>query len=253
MRHPWTERLKSQIRPLFFKLFKGKSAQYHCPICGYRGPFKDKKIDASKGIVRVDSKCPSCTSTERHRMLHLVLEELFAEWNGEGKSILHIAPEDCLKPMLSGHFSTYETSDLLRSDVDHKEDIQNMSFADNSYDCVLVSRVLTIPPDLDACIRECRRIVRPGGIAIIAEIYKHSETQEFGEMINGRSREMGIDALGLYRKHFASVDLYLSDRYPAEYQLINNMVVDGTPEDNYPSQVRVPGKGFMDLVAICHC
>lgn len=253
MRHPWTERLKSRIRPLLFKFFKGGRESFFCPICNYRGPFKDKKIDAAKGIVRVDSKCPSCTSTERHRMLHLVLCELFSDWDGQSKSILHVAPEDCLKPMLTKHFSRYETSDLHRKDVDHNEDLQKMSFADDSYDCILVSRVLTIPPDLEACVHECRRVVRPGGIAIIAEIYKHNETQEFGEMINGRSREMGIDALELYRAHFPSVDLYLSDRYPPKNQLINNMVINGSPEDNYPDQVKVPGKGFMDLVAICHC
>lgn len=185
-------------------------------------------------------------------MMHLVLEELFASWDTAGKSLLHIAPEACLQASLVQRFATYHTTDLFRKDVDFNEDIQAMSFAGASYDCVLVSRVLAIPPDLDASLREMRRVLRSGGIAIIAEIYKHDSTREFGAMINERSREIGIDLLEYLQQYFQRVDCYLSDRYDQRYQLANRMRLNGAVEDDFPEKIKIPGVGFMELVAVCY-
>lgn len=169
-----------------------------------------------------------------------------------GGKALHLAPEDCLRPVLAQHFGTYHTADLFKTDVDFKEDIQKLSFANASYDAVVISRVLTIPPDLEACVREIRRVLKPGGIAIIAEIYTHDQTREFGKMINARSREMGLDSLKLYERHFARVERFYSDRYEPRYQLHNLMRLEGQPKDAYPEGVRIPQQGFKDLVAVCH-
>lgn len=252
MRHRLTEKLKQWLRPLPFRLLHLSSPSFECPICGYRGPFKDKRITKSPDVVRSSSKCVSCGSTERHRMQYLVIEEFFANWNAKEKSCLHIAPEFCLQPRLKSLFGTYHTADLFRKDVDFNEDIQWMSFADGSYDCVFVSRVLTIPPDLEACIREMRRVLKPGGIAVVAETYTHDQSGEYGEMREGRSRKIGLDLLNLCEKHFSRVDRLLSTRYDEKYQLLNRMKLDGKPTDDYPQALRVPGVGFMDLVALCH-
>ena len=252
MRHPLSEKLKRLIRPLQYKIFHRSGMRFSCPICGYQGSFKNKRISPSPNILRINSKCPSCASTERHRMMHLVVDELFKDWKPETKSLLHIAPEQCLKNVLSERFGTYHTADLLKKDVDFNEDIQNMSFKNESYDCVVVSRVLTIPPDLEASLREIQRILRPDGLAIIAEIYKHDEIQEFGSMVDGRSRKIGIGLLEKLTQYFDHVDCYLSNRYDAKYQLANMMLLDGKPLDNFPEKVRIPGIGFMELVAVCH-
>jgi len=185
-------------------------------------------------------------------MMHLVVEELFENWNPETKSLLHIAPELCLKDELSKIFDTYHTADLLKKDVDFNEDIQQMSFNSESYDCVVISRVLTIPPDLEASLREVRRVLRPGGIAIIAEVYKHEKIQEYGGMVKGRSRAVGIDLLDRLAQHFDHVDCYLSNRYNDNYQLSNTMRLNGKPLDNFPEKVCIPGIGFMELVVVCH-
>ncbi len=252
MRQHWSETFKQVLRPAWYRLFAREREAFECPICGYQGPFKDKRISRKPDLVRRHSKCLACGSTERHRMLHLVLEELFATWSPQGKKLLHIAPEDCLKEPLQSHFGTYHTADLLRKNVDFQEDIQSLSFPDGSYDATLVSRVLTIPPDLDASIHELRRVLSPGGVAIVAEIYTHDQTLHFGEMRSGRSREIGVNFLELLQSHFDRVDVYLSDRYPSRFQLTNRMVLEGQPRDNYPDRVRVPHLGFMDLVAVCH-
>jgi SAM-dependent methyltransferase len=184
-------------------------------------------------------------------MMSLVIGEVFGDWELADKSMLHIAPEDCLRPMLA-EFGLYETADLEMRNVDYQADLQQLPFADQSYDSILVSRVLTIPPDLNACLDELRRVLKPGGIAIVAETFMHDENVEYGRMQNGRSRKIGIRLLSQLEERFDRVDRYFSDRYPAEFQLNNRMTQQGVAIDDYPACVRIPKIGFMDLVAVCH-
>lgn len=251
MRQLWSERIKQTIRPTLYRAMQRQRPMYRCPICEYQGPFKDKTINRAASLVRTDSKCPSCSSTERHRMMSLVIDEVFGNWNLSNRSMLHIAPEDCLRQMLDG-FDVYHTADLEMKGVDFQADLQALPFNDATYDAILVSRVLTIPPDLSACLDEIHRVLKPGGVAIIAETYTHSENVEYGEMRQGRSRQIGISLLADLAARFARVDHYLSSRYPDEFQLNNRMEQSGVAKDDYPDQVRIPGVGFMDLVAVCH-
>lgn len=251
MRHRLTEQLKHWLRPIVFRQLHRSAPSFECPICEYRGPFKKKRERRDPRIVRVHSKCVSCGASERHRMQFLLIKELLANWNVEQKRVLHIAPEFCLRPLLESHFGTYHTSDLFRNDVDFQEDIQRMSFPDGSYDCVVVSRVLAMPEDLDACIREVRRILKPGGVALLCEAYTRERTTLIEQRKTEAFREMGIDAIDLYRQYFDVVEPWTSDRYHAKHQLFNLMSRDGEVIDAYPEAVRVPGMGYQELVAIC--
>ncbi len=252
MRQILTERIKKAVRSRIYRTLYPHRPQFDCPICGYHGPFKDKVVKKTPLVVRVDSKCLGCAATERHRMMHLVINDVFGDWEASQKAILHIAPEECMKPQLQPLFKTYHTADLLQKNVDfNEEDVQAMSFDDATYDAVLISRVLTIPPDLEACVREIRRVLKPGGIAIIAEIYTHEKTVEFGKMVNDRSREIGVDFVTLLGQHFSQVERFLSEKYNDNFQLTNRMVIDGEPSGDYPELVQVSGIGFMDLVAVC--
>jgi SAM-dependent methyltransferase len=252
MKQIWSEKVKQFVRrPIYKAVYRGKEA-FECPICGYHGPFRDKVLNKKPSVIRKHAKCLGCGAFERQRMLYLLVNEILNDWNASQKKMLHIAPELYVRSRLSELFGVYHTTDLFEPDVDFKEDVQAMSFADGSYDCVLISRVLTIPPDFEASIREIRRVLKNGGLAIIAETYTLDKTNEFGEMRNGRSRVIGIDALELYGKYFDRVERVTSDRYPEIYQLRNVMTIDGEMMDNYPDEVRVPGVGFNDLVAVCH-
>ena len=244
--------MKRLLQPAYLRMFQGHKSRFKCPICNYYGVFKDKRISKSPDLIRVDSKCPGCGAAERHRMLKLVITELFGSGEGQGKSVLHMAPETCMKAQISSCFDTYHTSDLLMKSVDFHEDIQNMSFDCGTYDCVVISRVLTIPPDLEASVQELRRILKDDGLVIIAEIHSHEKTVEFGEMRNARSRQIGVDILDRYAEHFSRVEQYDASRYDSRYQLINRMRLDRLIKDDYPKQVREPNQGFRELVAVCH-
>ncbi len=252
MRHAFTERIKQSLRPALYRALYRRREQFDCPICGYHGPFKDKRVSHDPDVVRADSKCPGCGAAERHRMLRLVIRDVLQPHGSPQKSLLHIAPELCLRDWLSALYGTYHTADLFQPGVDFREDLQALSFPDASYDCVVVSRVLTIPPDLNACIREIRRVLKPGGIALIAEIYSHENTVEFGRMIESRSREIGMDLLDLYAQHFPRVETVLSSRYDGRFQLANRILRNGVPADKFPAEIRIPETGFMELVAACH-
>lgn len=185
-------------------------------------------------------------------MLSLVIDEVLGQRDGSAGSILHFAPEACLATPLKTLFKDYATADLFMAGVDHKEDIQAMSFADASFDCVLISHVMTSVPKMDVSIRELRRILAPGGIAIIAEAFACDKTNEFGEQRGDFWREVGQDALDLFGTHFGKVEPLVSDRYDARYQLNNCMEVDGRSNDQYPELIRVAGVGYREMVAICH-
>ena len=70
-------------------------------------------------------------------------------------------------------------------------------------------------------------------------------------MINARSRETGVDLLDELEQRFTSVEKFISDRYDENYQLVNRILVNGSPKDDFPDLVKVAGVGFKDLVAVC--
>lgn len=251
MRQRWTEAVKGLVLPFLFKTFHQGKRAFECPICGYHGPFKDKRISRTPDVVRADAKCVKCGGVERHRLQRLVIDEVLPAWGAAQKKLLHIAPEFCLQPRLTSLFNVYHTADLFRSDVDFKEDIEKMSFADGTYDCVYVSRVLVDIPHYEPAVREVRRILKPGGLAILSEAYLHEKTVEFAQRRGNRAREMGLDALDYYGRHFASVERFLSNRYDPKYQLLDRIRTDGQPSDDFPQAVCARGEGCMELVAVC--
>ncbi|MFG0274537.1 MAG: class I SAM-dependent methyltransferase [Phycisphaerales bacterium] len=249
MRTRPTEIIKSAVRPWFYRALHPRKPRFRCPVCGYHGPFKDKV--ESPTFRRTDSKCPRCASIERHRLAWLVLDELFEEWRPAGRSILHIAPEYCLQPRLRASFATYHSSDLFRKDVDFQADLQDLPFEDASYDCVFVSRVLTIPPDLDACLREIRRVLKPGGVAIISEVFVRDRTAPDPDPTTEAARFMGVDFVDDLRARFARVDCPSSSGRPDEFQLVNRFIRDGRPWDEFPEFVREPGVGAREVLLLC--
>ncbi len=255
----WSDRVKGAVRPAILRATRPLDERYRCPICGYYGPFKSKRMKGllagrrdARPVVRRHSKCPRCGGVERHRLQWLVLDELLAGFGAEGKAMLHIAPEPCLAPRLREAFGAYHTMDLFREDVDFNEDVQSMSFADASYDLVFVSRVLSIPPDFEASLREIRRVLRPGGAAIISEYLDRERTEPDEDPETEAARFFGVDVVEAYGRVFDRVETRSCDEFDGEHQLINLLTRDGKPVDDAPPLVRAPGLGVKEVLFLCY-
>lgn len=222
-----------------------------CPICGHHGRFLD---DVEAYGRRAHAICPWCGAYERHRLQHLVLEELFAGWSPAGRSAIHFAPEPIMRRYLKSRFAVYHTADINPRGVDFEADISALPFADRSYDFVFASHVLEHVTDDRRALAEIARILTPGGIAIlpvpvfaaITVEYPHPMPQEENHV-----RAPGRDYFDRYREVFAEVRVAVSDEYPEEHQV--HVFEDRTSfsAERFPYRPRVPGVRHLDYVPIC--
>lgn len=127
-----------------------------CPICNYSGTFSPVRH-------KVDVWCPSCDSRSRHRLIKLWAARTLP--SGKVGSTLHFAAEPCLTDLFRSASEEYVTADL-NTDYDIQINIEDMNLPDASFDLVIVNHVLEHVDDV-AALRELRRILRPGGRALI--------------------------------------------------------------------------------------
>lgn len=142
-----------------FAKMAGEGMPRYCPLCDYYGRF------APFGAPpRFDARCPSCASLERHRLIWLLIlrRGLFTK----GHRMLHFAAEGVLRRHLQGLVKTYATAEI-RQDLnpDHVLNIEAIDLPDESYERVMCNHVLEHVDDARA-LREIRRILTPGGVAI---------------------------------------------------------------------------------------
>ncbi|HLH10871.1 MAG TPA: class I SAM-dependent methyltransferase [Methylovirgula sp.] len=155
---------------------------HRCNICGYEGRFR-----TFGHPPRYGSQCPRCLSLERHRLLKLWIDrnqERFA-----GKSLLHFAPEASVQRFLRPMVARYSSADLNPAHATLVLDIEKIALPDESYDIVVASHVLEHVDDKRA-LAEVRRILRPGGFAIIMVpiVEGWDETYENASIVETRDR-----------------------------------------------------------------
>jgi SAM-dependent methyltransferase len=140
--------------------FKQDRLPRTCPICGHTG------IMIGVGHPpRWDSRCASCGSRERHRLLWLWV----TEGGGNrlaGRRILHFAPEKALRKALERN-PHYQTADLHQPGVTHHVDITRLPMAEETYDVVIANHVLEHVDNDRGAIAELFRVLRPGGTALL--------------------------------------------------------------------------------------
>jgi len=112
-------------------------------------------------------------------------------------NLLIFAPEKVILDVLDKTNMTYKTADLNSVDVDFTgEDMQELSFADNSFDGLLNNHVLEHIPDDQKAVRECYRVIKPGGFALftLAGDFTKQETKSLPEPDwIGHYRHYGLD------------------------------------------------------------
>ena len=231
-----------RLRAPFFRLCHPRKERFDCPLCAYHGPFKDKG-------PRRHAKCPACGALERARLQFLVLRRLLSDFSPATKRALHIAPEAGLRRYLRPRFASYVTGDLYRSDVDHRVDVQNLPFADASFDFVFASHVLEYPCDDRRAIAEIRRVLAAGGIAVLPVPLLGERTVDRASRhpVSRLMHEPGLDYFDRMRCHFRRLDLVRSDDVDPRCQPFVRCP-DGS--ERMPVQQR-PGV-FVDMVPVCY-
>lgn len=146
---------------------------------------------------RPDAICPGCGSHERHRALWLYLAA-HTPLGDEPMSLLHFAPEYALRGRMEAVPGLhYVTADLDPEGVDVQLDITAMPFDDGAFDSILCSHVLEHVPDDRAAMSELRRVLRPGGWALVLvplDLARESTYEDFSVTApEDRVREFGQD------------------------------------------------------------
>jgi len=251
LRH-FVRRLKNMLSLLIFKFRNLEKEKFECPICGYSGPFMD--VAPSTGL-RKHAKCPSCNALERHRFQFLVVNDVLRGRNTAHMRMLHCAPEPFFRKFFSQQFGQYESADFGRKDVDHHVDLQQLPFADETYDFVFASHVLEHIPDDEKAISEIRRILKPNGIAILPVPIIGEKTIEYPEPNPNESyhvRAPGMDYFDRYERHFSKVERRNSDSLPNKYQLFVYENRSQWPTKECPLRPAMQGEKHSDIVPVCY-
>jgi len=136
-----------------------------CPICQWEGAeFRD--YDCKFGHVYKNAECPVCLSHPRHRSFYLYFKRILSR--KRRCRFLHFAPEKCL----TDFFKAYPNIEYLSVDARENaamktEDIENLSFADETFDVIFCCHVLEHVQDDKKAMAEIRRVVKTDGLAVI--------------------------------------------------------------------------------------
>ena len=120
-------------------------------------------------ICVANALCPQCGSGERHRLLYFYLRDRMNIFECNGLRLLDVAPDDFLyRKLFSKTNLEYISIDIspIRNPA-FVMDITSMGFKDDVFDAIICYHVLEhILKDIQA-MRELRRVLKPGGWAII--------------------------------------------------------------------------------------
>jgi SAM-dependent methyltransferase len=226
--------------------------RFTCPICSYGGVFLD--VDRDTGIRR-HALCPRCRHLERHRLQWLVMKKLQAELDFSKLRVLHVAPEKFISTWLRSLCASYVSADLYKSDADRREDLTSLSFPDQCFDLVYCSHVLEHIKDDEAAIRQVRRVLAPGGIAILPVPIVSDVTVEYERGPNphecGHVRAPGLDYFKRYQPFFSSVQVLSSADFQPCYQLYIYEDRSHWPTPTLPERRASAGTRHCDYVPVC--
>src|SRR5262245_23745622 len=114
--------------------------------------------------------CPRCGSQVRHRLIAAALAGAPTLIQGaaiDDARILHVSPEYCLESQLRPRARRYVTADYTTSNATVRMSLNAAAFRSSSFDTVICCDVLEHLPDDAAAMAEIRRVLKPGGVAIL--------------------------------------------------------------------------------------
>jgi SAM-dependent methyltransferase len=155
-----------------------------CNFCGYASDrflpdgtdvpvLNEKKVIG--GGLRPNSTCPQCASTDRERLVKVGIEKNVAL--PPSPRILHVAPERRLNRFLR----SIPGASVVECDLDparyewttriQSENVTELSFPEATFDLVVCNHVLEHVPDDAKALGELRRVIKPGGLAVLQVPY----------------------------------------------------------------------------------
>jgi hypothetical protein len=243
---------KNRLRLFVVTVKEPRKEHFECPVCGYRGPF----LDVAPGWgERKHAECPRCNALERHRLQFVVMNQLLENRDTSRMRMLHFAPEPCFRELFSKRFGRYESADLNMPGVDHKVNLVKLPFPDATYDFVFASHVLEHIREDEKAISELRRVLKPGGIAVLPVPIVAARTVEYPEPSATEGyhvRAPGYDYFKRYERYFSKVERISSETLPDRYQPF--VYEDRTvyPTKACPWRPAMAGERHVDIVPVCY-
>lgn len=172
-----TSRLRPQARTVVFLgraetlflwlrglLYRGP--RHRCPCCG--AGIRTFTHGGGSLRPRPNGYCPRCNAKARHRQAWLVLAQRGLLGTLEGP-LLAVAPKPCELRALSLRPRVVARSvDLVPTPgVSAVADLTALPFSDAAFDAAICIHVLEHVDDDGAAMRQLRRVLRPGGWALI--------------------------------------------------------------------------------------
>lgn len=116
---------------------------------------------------RPNARCPNCGSLERHRMVWLYLQRQ-THFLSANLRVLDIAPEEFMQRKLHALTNLdYLSIDLVSPLAMKKMDVTQLELPDQSFDVAFCNHVFEHIPNDRQAMREVRRVLKPGGWAIL--------------------------------------------------------------------------------------
>lgn len=173
-----------QNKQAYINLLSHWGIKYKCPFCGFRS--KDLQpigIDNPTihkfqiiGAGQRNAGCFQCGSIDRERLVYTYLKHELNIFSRPQTRVLHIAPEMLIANQFIAHgFKKYtcgdfyaegQHADYSKDFVKHM-DVQDLPFADNSFDLIICNHVLEHVFDEKKAMRELFRVLAKDGRAIL--------------------------------------------------------------------------------------
>jgi SAM-dependent methyltransferase len=147
----------------------GRSSSRQCPVCGWTGGHFRTFLSADEVIP--GCICPGCGSFDRHRQLVLGVREELAARKGWNPGVMVGFSLSTAMRFVLEHEGLCR---CFRSDIDSEDrrfapdfvaDLRRSPLATESVDWVFCSHVLEHIAELEMCVDEILRILKPGGAA----------------------------------------------------------------------------------------
>lgn len=147
----------------------GRRGQRQCPVCGWEG-LRFRTFLSGDEVIP-GCICPGCGSFDRHRQLVLGVREELARHRGwSPRFMVGFSLSTAMQFLLEHEGLTR----CFRSDIDAQDkrfspdfvaDLRRCPLADDSVDWIFCSHVLEHIGELNLCVDEIQRVLRPGGTA----------------------------------------------------------------------------------------